>query len=91
MAEDLMVLLRRQARMNTDVKELELYRHRWRRVRRVLQLVDPDGESFAEGGLARFMPDLGARLLILPPDRRPCLWSSTMTSGNGGTNGGPTQ
>jgi hypothetical protein len=43
-------------------------RDRWRRRRHELGLTDPDAENFGGAGLARFVEERAARLVILPSD-----------------------
>lgn len=47
---------------------LEMQRAVWRRARQPLRLLDPDSDDFATGGLARHIPDLSVRGLVLPGD-----------------------
>ena len=51
-----------------SIEEVELQRSRWRRARKSLRLVDEEDECFATGGLGQRVPDLVARLLVLPFD-----------------------
>ena len=51
-----------------SIEEVELQRSRWRRARKSLRLVDEEDECFATGGLGQRVPDLAARLLVLPFD-----------------------
>jgi hypothetical protein len=46
----------------------ERIRDRWRRSRHELGLANPDEEGFGAAGLARFVEDRAARLVILPSD-----------------------
>ena len=54
--------------MNVDPVELDLIRARWRRRREAEALVDVDADEFGKGRLGRRLPELAARLLILPVD-----------------------
>ena len=51
-----------------SIEEVELQRSRWRRARKSLRLVDEEDECFATGGLGLRVPDLVARLLVVPFD-----------------------
>lgn len=46
----------------------ELYRARWRRARAALNLLDCAADGFATAGLGGNVPDLSARLVVLPGD-----------------------
>jgi hypothetical protein len=54
--------------VTTDIQEQEIIRARWRRARDRLLLNDPDAPDFGAGGLVSVAPDVGVRLLVLPPD-----------------------
>jgi hypothetical protein len=54
--------------VTSELMTLELRRGRWRRARQALHLLDPSTEDFGDGGLARFVVERSARLLILPAD-----------------------
>lgn len=52
----------------TDEAVREIHRARWQRSREAERLLDPGADDFARGGLGQHVPNLSARLLILPGD-----------------------
>jgi hypothetical protein len=54
--------------MSRSLQQIELQRARWRRAQTSLGLADVQDEGFGRGGLAKFVPNLAARLVVLPSD-----------------------